>query len=76
MYEICNMNLHMQIMYQWGGGGQGCRQLLKRETLPGFWAVQGLDIQYRDDSGHLLRMPVLCSFYYVLDFPAGKRLTN
>lgn len=20
MYEICNMNLHMQIMYQWGRG--------------------------------------------------------
>lgn len=66
----------MQIMYQWWGKGKKCRQLFKRKTLPGFLIVNGLDIQFMDDSGHMLSMPVLWSFYYLLDFPTGKRLTN
>lgn len=39
-YEICNMNLHMQIIYQWRGGRQeGCRQLPQKGKLPGFLTV-------------------------------------
>lgn len=53
-----------------------CRQLLKRKTLAGILAVNGLNTEFVDDSGHMLSRPVLWSFYYLLYFPAGKWLTK
>lgn len=50
------------------GGGEKCRQLFKSKTLSGFLTLNGLDIQFTDDSGHMLSMP-LCG-------PSTVRFSN
>jgi len=58
-----------------GGGGRAGRMQTTIAKENSAWVLDcGLDIQFTDGSDHTLRMPVLWSFYYLLEFPTGKWL--
>ena len=55
-----------------GAGGKDADNFAKENSA---WVLDcGLDIQFTDGSDYTLRMPVLWSFYYLLEFPTGKWL--